>query len=87
MDEKIFHLINEQWTNPAFDLFMPLISYAEIWTPFILIAAVALLIFGGFRGRAFVFVPRSHSVFPMLRLIRLNTPSDGRARNRCKPCA
>ena len=55
MDEKIFHLINEQWTNPAFDLFMPLISYAEIWTPFFLIAAVALLIFGGFRGRAFVF--------------------------------
>ena len=41
MDEKIFHLINEQWTNPAFDLFMPLISYAEIWTPFFLIAAVA----------------------------------------------
>src|SRR5438034_8397100 len=55
MDEKLFHLINEQWTNSAFDLFMPLISYAEIWTPFFLLAAVALLIFGGFRGRAFVF--------------------------------
>src|SRR5207253_11008006 len=55
MDEKLFHLINEQWTNPALDLFMPLISSSEIWTPFILIAAVALLIFGGFRGRAFVF--------------------------------
>src|SRR6266513_6169815 len=55
MDEKLFHLINEQWTNPAFDLFMPLISYAEIWTPFFLIAAVAFLTFGGFRGRAFVF--------------------------------
>ena len=55
MDEKLFHLINEQWTNSAFDLFMPLISYAEIWTPFFLIAAVAFLIFGGFRGRAFVF--------------------------------
>src|SRR5678815_878673 len=55
MDEKLFHLINEQWTNSAFDLFMPLISYAEIWTPFFLIAAFAFLIFGGFRGRAFVF--------------------------------
>src|SRR5437660_1232659 len=55
MDEKLFHLINEQWTNSAFDLFMPVISYAEIWTPFFLIAAVAFLIFGGFRGRAFVF--------------------------------
>src|SRR2546430_15999612 len=55
MDEKIFHLINEQWTNPSFDLFMPLSSYAEIWTPFFLIVAVALLIFGGFRGPALVF--------------------------------
>jgi undecaprenyl-diphosphatase len=55
MDEKIFHLINEQWTNPVFDLFMPAISYADIWTPFFVIAAMALLIFGGFRGRAFVF--------------------------------
>jgi undecaprenyl-diphosphatase len=55
MDEKIFHLINEQWTNPVFDLFMPAISYSDIWTPFFIIAAIAFLIFGGFRGRAFVF--------------------------------
>jgi undecaprenyl-diphosphatase len=55
MDEKIFHLINEQWTNPVFDLFMPTISYADIWTPFFIIAAMAFLIFGGFRGRAFIF--------------------------------
>ncbi len=55
MDETLFHLINEQWTNSAFDLFMPLISYSDIWTPFFLIAAVAFLTFGGFRGRAFVF--------------------------------
>src|ERR1043165_3296996 len=55
MDEKIFHLINEQWTNPVFDLFMPAISYADIWTPFFVIAALTFLIFGGFRGRAFVF--------------------------------
>ncbi len=54
MDEKVFHLINEQWTNPAFDFFMPLVSYAKIWTPLFLLAAVLLLIFGGFRGRAFV---------------------------------
>jgi undecaprenyl-diphosphatase len=55
MDEKILHLINEQWTNPVFDLFMPVISYSDIWTPFFVIAATAFLIFGGFRGRAFVF--------------------------------
>jgi len=54
MDEKLFHLINEQWTNSVLDLFMPVISYSEIWTPFFLVVAVALLIFGGFRGRAFV---------------------------------
>ena len=55
MDEKVFHLINEQWTNPVFDLFMPAISYSDIWTPFFVISAIAFLIFDGFRGRAFVF--------------------------------
>ena len=34
---------------------MPTISYADIWTPFFIIAAMAFLIFGGFRGRAFIF--------------------------------
>jgi undecaprenyl-diphosphatase len=33
---------------------MPAISYSDIWTPFFVIAAIAFLIFGGFRGRAFV---------------------------------
>jgi len=55
MDERILHLINEQWTNPAFDLFMPVISNSDIWTPFFVVAAIIFLIFGGFRGRAFVF--------------------------------
>jgi undecaprenyl-diphosphatase len=55
MDEKIFHLINEQWANPFFDLFMPAISSPDIWLPFFSIAAIVFLIFGGFRGRAFVF--------------------------------
>ena len=34
---------------------MPAISYSDIWTPFFVIAAIILLICGGFRGRAFVF--------------------------------
>jgi len=55
MDEKLFHLINEQWTNSALDLFMPVVSRSDIWTPFFLAVAIVLLIFGGFRGRAFVF--------------------------------
>lgn len=55
MDERIFHLINEQWTSPALDLFMAVISRADIWTPFFILIGLAILIFGEFRGRAFVF--------------------------------
>jgi undecaprenyl-diphosphatase len=55
MDQSLFHLINEQWTNPALDLFMAGISNIEIWKPFLVIAGVAALIFGRFKGRAFVF--------------------------------
>ena len=55
MEERIFHLINERWTHPALDLFMPMVSYAPIWKPIFVLIGIALLIFGGFRGRAFVF--------------------------------
>jgi membrane-associated phospholipid phosphatase len=55
MDERIFHLINQDWTNPFLDFFMPLLSDARTWTPVFVIIAVAITIFGGFRGRAFVF--------------------------------
>lgn len=55
MDERIFHLINQEWTNPLLDFFMPLVSDSRTWTPVFVIIAIALVIFGGFRGRAFVF--------------------------------
>jgi undecaprenyl-diphosphatase len=55
MDETILHLINERWTSPALDLFMAVISRADIWEPFFFLIAIALLIFGGFHARAFVF--------------------------------
>jgi undecaprenyl-diphosphatase len=55
MDETIFHLINEQWTTPALDLFMAVISRADIWIPFFIFIALSLLVFGRFRSRAFVF--------------------------------
>jgi undecaprenyl-diphosphatase len=55
MDQTIFHLINEQWTNPVLDLFMAALSDAEIWKPFFVGIALYLLIFGGFKGRAFLF--------------------------------
>ena len=55
MDQAIFHLINETWTNPVLDLFMAAISNVEIWKPLLILIALALLIFGGFKGRAFIF--------------------------------
>jgi undecaprenyl-diphosphatase len=55
MDESILHLINQRWTSPALDLFMAVISRADIWLPFFIIVAISLLIFGRFRSRAFVF--------------------------------
>ena len=55
MDQFLFHLINEQWTSPALDLFMAALSDLEIWKPLIAILAVCALIFLGFKGRAFIF--------------------------------
>ena len=55
MDQFIFHLINERWTNPAFDLFMAAISNVEIWRPVLIGLLVYALVFMGFKGRAFVF--------------------------------
>jgi len=55
MDQAIFHLINEQWTSPGLDLFMAAISDLEIWKPLLIGVAVFALVFGGFKGRAFIF--------------------------------
>jgi undecaprenyl-diphosphatase len=54
MDQAILHLINERWTHPALDLFMAAISDVEIWKPILVVLALCILIFGGFKGRAFV---------------------------------
>ena len=51
----MFHLINEQWTHPALDLFMAAISDINIWKPLIALLVLYALIFGGFKGRALVF--------------------------------
>jgi undecaprenyl-diphosphatase len=55
MDQTLFHLINERWTNPALDLFMAAVSNIEIWKPLVVLIALSFLIFGGFKGRAFIF--------------------------------
>ena len=54
MDQALFHLINERWTHPILDLFMAAISHIDIWKPLFVLVAAALLIWGGFHGRAFV---------------------------------
>lgn len=55
MDQAIFHFINEQWTNPVLDLFMAVMSDSKIWQPVFVGIGLYLLIFGGFKGRAFLF--------------------------------
>ena len=52
MDQSLFHLINEQWTNPVLDLFMAAISDIEIWKPFVILIVLVALIFGGFKARS-----------------------------------
>jgi undecaprenyl-diphosphatase len=54
VDQFLFHLINERWTHPALDLFMAAVSDVEIWKPLLIVLAVCVLIFGGFKGRAFI---------------------------------
>jgi undecaprenyl-diphosphatase len=54
MDQAIFHLINQRWTNPILDLFMAAISDIDIWRPFLVIGALCLVVWGGFHGRAFI---------------------------------
>jgi undecaprenyl-diphosphatase len=54
VDQFLFHLINERWTSPALDLFMAAISDVEIWKPFLAVLGLCVLIFMGFKGRAFL---------------------------------
>jgi len=54
MDQAVFHVINQRWTNPVLDLFMAALSNVEIWKPFLVLIALAILIWGRFHGRAFL---------------------------------
>ena len=54
MDQTLFHLINERWTNPVLDLLMAAISNVEIWKPLFILIALGLAIFGRFKGRTFI---------------------------------
>jgi undecaprenyl-diphosphatase len=54
LDQTLLHFINQQWTSPAFDLFMAALSDSEIWEPLFVAIGVIALVFGGFRARAFI---------------------------------
>src|SRR6266404_8005678 len=54
MDQSIFHLINQQWTSPALDLFMAALSDSAIWEPLFIAIGVSALLLGGFRARVCV---------------------------------
>lgn len=54
MDQTLFDLINQKWTSPALDLFMAGVSDPQIWQPFLVAIGISVLIFGGFKARAFV---------------------------------
>lgn len=54
MEQKILFLINRQWTSPALDLFMAGITNFAVWTGPLILLGLVLLIFGGFKARAFV---------------------------------
>jgi undecaprenyl-diphosphatase len=54
LDQNLLHLINQQWTSPALDLFMAALSDSAIWEPLFIAIGVSALLLGGFRARAFV---------------------------------
>src|ERR1043166_6804760 len=55
MDQTLFHLVNERWTNPALDLFMAGLSDIEIWKPLLIVIVLVALVMGGFKARACIF--------------------------------
>ena len=56
MDQKLLFLINREWTSPALDRLMAVMSSAAFWMGPLVLAGLATLIWGGFKGRTFVIL-------------------------------
>jgi undecaprenyl-diphosphatase len=56
MDQKLLFLINLEWTSPALDWVMAVASSTALWKVPLAVLALAVLVMGGFRARAFVIV-------------------------------
>jgi undecaprenyl-diphosphatase len=54
MDQKLLFLINREWTNPALDRLMVIMSSEAFWLVPLIAFAAYLIMRGGFRGRVFV---------------------------------
>ena len=54
MDQKLFFLINREWTSAGLDWFMGALSCIAAWAPLILILVLILIVKGGFKMRAFL---------------------------------
>ena len=54
MDQKLFLLINREWTSPALDVLMATLSSIDFWLPVFAVLIVCVAVFGGFRARAFL---------------------------------
>ncbi len=56
MEQKLLFLINHEWTSPVLDRLMAVASSAALWAVPLAVAVLALLVWGGFKGRAFLAV-------------------------------
>lgn len=54
MDLQLFFLINRSWVHPALDALMATLSCSEIWLLIAAVAALWILVAGGFRARAMI---------------------------------
>lgn len=54
VDEKLLLLINREWTHPALDWLMAVVSSWDAWLPVFFIIGAVLIVRGGFRARALV---------------------------------
>ncbi|MFV0337511.1 MAG: phosphatase PAP2 family protein [Chthoniobacterales bacterium] len=54
MDQNLLYSINRDWTAPWLDKIMAAASSWSMWWPLLVLAVLAVLIFGGFRGRSYI---------------------------------
>lgn len=52
LDQKLFFIINREWTAPWVDRLMVTLSSLDFWIPWLVLLFVAVAFFGGFKARA-----------------------------------